>query len=145
MENFYLKYIILPTLPMFLLVLYFGYKLNLPYVIYLSLLVNFLLLLATIILCIKYARLTNKYTDKKFSKALFRLNLLSAFIAIYISQTLRFLIGVVKIYKNDWALNIGDKQGNFINMLDYKLILLMVIPLSTFLISKYVWMKKSEH
>ena len=129
---------------MFLLVLYFGYKLNLPYVIYLSLLVNFLLLLATIILCIKYARLTNKYTDKKFSTALFRLNLLSAFIAIYISQTLRFLIGVVKIYKNDWALNIGGKQGNFINMLDYKLILLMVIPLSTFLISKYVWMKKSE-
>lgn len=126
---------------MLLLVLYFGYKLNLSYDIYLSSIINFLLLLTTIIFCIKCTELTSKNTDKRFSTTLFRLNLFSAFVAIFISQTLRFLIGAVKLYKIDWALNIGGKKSNFISMIDYRLLLIMLIPLSTFLISKYFWSK----
>lgn len=83
--------------------------------------------------------LCNKNKSELVSGTLKSLNILSSLAGVLLSWIPISLMAVYYFYFKDWAMNIGGYKNVTVFFQPY--FLLILIPITTFLISKFIWNK----
>jgi hypothetical protein len=112
-------------------------------ILFQQVIINFIQLLILIFACHKATLVCKKHYQRKASSTLIILNSITSVLGVLVSVFIPLLIGFYLFYVKDWMMNIGGDL-NKLTFHNWKLYALLIVPIITLLISKFVWNKKTN-